>query len=119
MEPQYIKKVQEWVECDNKILKHKQEMKVHQEKKQLLEDDILEYIEAKGLSNIKLAISDGNIKFSKRNTTQPLSMKILRTALESFPEPVNAEAFIAHVAGLLETKQKVSMSRHLNTSESS
>lgn len=113
MDPQHIKKVQEWVECDNKILKYKKAMKEYQDKKQELEDEILEYVEKQNLSSFSLTISDGQIKFAKRSVTQSLSIKTLRTALETYEDNINVESLIRHISSKLETKQKVFMNRRL------
>ncbi len=45
MDIAYIKKVQDWVECDNKILKSKESIKETVEKKKQLEEEIVQYVE--------------------------------------------------------------------------
>lgn len=118
MDIAYIKKVQEWVECDNKILKNKETMKETIEKKKQLEEDIVQYVEDNKYDKLTLNITDGNIKFSKRNVTQPLSMKVLRGILEKYStteEHIDVGNIIKYISESLETKQKVHMAREIKT----
>lgn len=118
MDIEYIRKVQDWVECDNKILKSKDSIKEIVEKKKKLEEEIIQYVEDNKYDKLTLNITDGNIKFSKRNTTQPLSMKVLRTILEKYStseENIDVVAIMKYISESLETKQKVHMSREVNS----
>ena len=120
MDIEYIRKVQDWVECDNKILKSKDSIKEIVEKKKKLEEEIIQYVEDNKYDKLTLNITDGNIKFSKRNTTQPLSMKVLRTLLEKYStseENIDVVAIMKYISESLETKQKVHMSREIKSSQ--
>jgi hypothetical protein len=115
----YIKKIQEWVDCDNKVLKFKEDVKESLEKKKELEDDILQYVEDKKYDKLTLNISDGNIKFSKRTSTQPLSMKTLKNIFENYNNDqdnglVDVSGLMKFISDSLETKQKVHMTRDFN-----
>lgn len=83
MDIAYIKKVQEWVELDNILLKSKEETQDSVDKKKDIEGDILNYVEKHNIE-FNLAISDGHIKFAKRNTNQALSMKVIKTLLGKY-----------------------------------
>lgn len=116
MDISYVKKVQEWVECDNKILKSKEAIKEVVEKKKELEEDIIQYVENNKYDKLTLNITDGAIKFSKRNSTQPLSMKVLRAILQKYcdqEEHIDVAAIMKFVGESLETKQKVCMNREI------
>jgi hypothetical protein len=117
MDITYVKKVQEWVELDNKILKNKDEIKDTVEKKKDLEDDILQYIEENKFDNLSLSISDGNIKFAKKTNTQPLSIKTIKTILEKYKFEKNvaldADDICAFVSSNLEKKSSVFMKRDI------
>jgi L-asparaginase/Glu-tRNA(Gln) amidotransferase subunit D len=120
MDIEYIRKVQDWVECDNKILKSKDSIKEIVEKKKKLEEEIIQYVEDNKYDKLTLNITDGNIKFSKRNTTQPLSMKVLRTLLEKYStseENIDVVAIMKYISESLETKQKVHMSREIKRNQ--
>lgn len=120
MDIEYIRKVQDWVECDNKILKSKDSIKEIVEKKKKLEEEIIQYVEDNKYDKLTLNITDGNIKFSKRNTTQPLSMKVLRALLEKYStseENIDVVAIMKYISESLETKQKVHMSREIKRNQ--
>ena len=113
----YIKKIQEWVELDNKVLKFKEDVKEPIEKKKELEEEILTYVEDNKYDKLTLNISDGNIKFSKRNTTQPLSMKTLKNIFEKYNNEggsLDIGIIMKYISDSLETKQKVYLTRDFN-----
>jgi chromosomal replication initiation ATPase DnaA len=117
MDIQYINKIKSWVECDNVLVKRKADIKDLTDKKKELEEDILQYVEDNKYDKLTINISDGAIKFSKRNITQSLSMKLLKNALESYNENVkeiDVQDIIQHVSEQLETKQKIIMTRDFN-----
>lgn len=116
MEADYISKVQQWVEYDNKIVRNKQTIQEVVEKKKAVEEDILTYIEKNKFDKFTINISDGNIKFSKRNVTQPLSMKVLRNALEKYSaekNDIDVEEILDYVSEALEVKSKYFMKREI------
>ena len=106
MDPEYIKKIQEWVKIDNIILKNKEEVnKFSEEKKdeidkfvqgktpevedllpkaKALEEDILQYVTANKLEKLTVNISDGKIKFHRKITQPSMSMKTISTILDSY-----------------------------------
>jgi hypothetical protein len=117
MDITYVKKVQEWVELDNKIVRNKDEMKETIEKKKDLEDDILQYIEENKFDNLSLSISDGNIKFAKKTNTQPLSIKTIKTLLEKYKVEKNITLDIddvcTFISSNLEKKSSTFMKRDI------
>lgn len=120
MDIAYIKKIQEWVEYDNKVLKYKEDVKEFLEKKKELEEDILTYVEDNKYDKLTLNITDGNIKFSKRNTTQPLSMKTLKSIFERYNDEggsLDVGGLMKYISDSLETKQKVHMTRDFNVKD--
>ena len=118
MDIEYITKIQKWVEMDNRIMKNKEDIKDIIQNKKELEDEILEYVESKKYDKLTVNISDGNIKFAKRNTTQPLSMKTLRVLLDKYigehGSELNTISLIKYISDNLETKQKLVMKREVN-----
>ena len=117
MDTEYVKKIQKWVEYDNVITKYKNDMKDYVDKKKELEDSILEYVEQNKYDKLTVNISDGNIKFSKRNTTQPLSMKTLRHILEKYAtdskKSIDTNQLLDFIQESLETKTKIHMTREI------
>ncbi len=98
-----VKRVQEWVELDNMILKNKEQIQEKVEKKKQLEEEILDYVETNKLENLCLNISDGTIKFCKRTSTQPLSMKTLRQLLEKYNKDKNSSVNINDICDFIAT----------------
>lgn len=114
MDPTYVAKVQEWVVCDNILTKNKEELKKVQDKKKELEEEILTYIEDNKYDKLVINISDGVIKFGKRNITQPLSMKLLRTMLGTYENgALDVDSIMKHIEDSLESKPKSIMKREI------
>jgi len=117
MDLEYIKKVQEWVEIDNKILKSKEENNEIINKKKILEESIIQYVEENNLDNFSLNISDGSIKFSKKTQTQPLSIKIVKQQLEDYSKQknisLNIDEICNHILSNLEKKNQIYMKRNI------
>jgi hypothetical protein len=117
MDLTYVKKVQEWVELDNKVLKNKEQIKDVVEKKKCLEDDIIHYIEESKFDNLNLSISDGNIRFSKKTSTQPLSIKTLKVLLDKYQAEhktsVNVDEICDYIVANLEKKTTMFMKRDI------
>jgi hypothetical protein len=118
MDIEYVKKIQKWVEYDNILTKHKTEMKDVVEKKKELEENILKYVEDNKYDKLTINISDGNIKFSKRNVTQPLSMKTLKIILDKYNsehQSLDVPEILKYIDDSLEVKKKILMSREISS----
>jgi hypothetical protein len=119
MDIEYVKKIQKWVEYDNKITKFKDDMKEYVDKKKEIEETILEYVEKNNYDKLTINISDGNIKFSKRNTTQPLSMRTLKNIFEKYSstnkKELDTNDLLNFIQESLETKTKIHMNREIKT----
>jgi hypothetical protein len=98
MDTEYISKVKKWVDIDNQILrtqekvkhhfdaveKNKEELKPLAEKKKEIEDDIITYIESNKLEKLTVNITDGTIKFGKKTSQQPITLKLLKFLLDKY-----------------------------------
>lgn len=84
MNSTYVEKVKDWVVLDNEILRHKESVEEAVEKKKMIEEDVLKYVEENQFEHLTLTISDGSIKFGKKTTTQPLSIKTLKILLDKY-----------------------------------
>lgn len=116
MDLEYIQKVKEWVEMDNQILSNKEQIKDVVERKKELEEEILTYIEHNKFDNLSLNISDGTIKFSKRNTSQPLSMRTLRIILNKYSHEkttIDVDGICEFISTNLEKKTSIGMKRDI------
>lgn len=116
MDLHYIKRVQEWVEIDNKLLKNKEEVKEFIERKKELEEDIIKYVENSKLDNLCLTITDGTIKFAKKSQTQGLSMRIIKLILEKYnidKSVINIDEVCEYISSNLEKKNQIYMKRDI------
>ena len=126
MNNQYVQKVQEWVVLDNKAIDVKNRIKEIQEthkelfnQKDELEKEIVEYVNSNKLDAITIRTTDGNIKFSKKNPAQPVTLKLVKSLMVDFCKSQGQEAtavcegLFVYMSENLEKKQKVSMVRKI------
>lgn len=117
MDINYMKKIQDWVKLDNTIMHNKEEIHIVSERKKELEDDITSYVEKNKLDNLTLNITDGFIKFSKRTTTQSLSIKVIKLLLDKYSteynQNLNIDEICDYLTANLEKKQTISMKRDI------
>lgn len=117
MDTDYIRRVQEWVALDNKILKNKEDFKEAVERKKQLEDEIIKYVEDNKFDSLTLAITGGNVQFAKKTSTQSLTMKLIRNLLEQYAdekeENVDVEDICDFITSKLEKKSQVYMKRSM------
>lgn len=116
MEHQYVEKMTEWLELDNKAMKLKEQLQEVAEEKKGIEEEILKYVEDNGLDKITVNISDGSLKFPKRTTQQSISLKYLKTTLSKYSEQkqgVDADELYKFLISNLETKTKMVIKRDI------
>ena len=117
MDSVVVKKVQRWVELDNKIEVKKIKMKEYQDEKKDLEDAIVDYIDSYDKKNLQINTSDGYINFTDNKQTQMLTLKFLRESLNAFfesqPSEVTAGVIMDFVLKNREVKTKLVMRRHI------
>jgi hypothetical protein len=116
MDLSYVKKIQSWVELDNKMLKNKVDMKDVTEEKKVLETEIMEYVEKNNLQSLSISITDGDIKFQKKTTTQVITMKLLKNVLREYLvdhklQSGNVDEFCDYFSKKLESKVSYTMKR--------
>lgn len=122
MDAEYIRKVQEWVQVDNKVRRIKESIKALEDKELFdkrdeLERDITEHVMKTRMEQLTINISDGQIKFSKTNSKAPLTMKALRSLLESYKTQKGAACsldvndLMDYVQENIETKTKIAIKR--------
>ena len=117
MDPEHIRKIKQWVEYDNALIQYKHDIKDTSERKKELEESITKYIESQKLDKLVVNITDGCIKFGRRNVTQPLSMKTLRSILQSYAmqhQSIDVDEIIKFVGESLEVKLKTTMTREFS-----
>ena len=73
--------IQQWVSIDNQMKQLTDQVKILRDKKNTLNDAILNHVDNSNLSNSMIQISDGKIKFIRTKDTQVLTFKYLETCL--------------------------------------
>lgn len=115
-----IKLVKKWVDYDNVIEIKKTKLKDIQDKKKVVEDEILEYVEENDLKNLHINITDGNIKFSETKSNQMITQKYLKDAIESFFQNhtgsnINPKALYDYIMTNRETKTRLCIKRNITS----
>lgn len=122
MDKSHVESIQEWVDIDNKLLKHKEETKDLIERKKELETDILLYVEENKLDNLSLSITDGTIKFAKKTQTQILSIRTIKLIIEKYNNDnkklkpdllINIDNLCEYISLNLEKKNQLYMKRNI------
>lgn len=132
MDSTYITKIQKWVELDNQILRSQESVKVHTEalnknkdevativeEKKKVENDILEYIQKNSFDKLTINIGDGAIKFGKKTSQQPLTLKTLKSLLDKWSETnknnVDTNKLYDFIVDNLDKKTAIFMKRELH-----
>ena len=120
MNERCIQLVKKWVDLDNVIEIKKTKLKDVQDKKKIVEEEILEYVEENDLKNLHINITDGNIKFTETKNTQMITQKYLKDSLESFFQnhsgsSVNPKALYDYIMANRETKTKLCIKRNITS----
>jgi hypothetical protein len=84
MDEQTKQRIVEWVDTDNIIRTRKEKLKLLYDKKAKLENEIKTYVKRNNLTDFKIRISDGHIRFTEKNNLQAISQKYLKESLEDF-----------------------------------
>jgi hypothetical protein len=114
MDTTYIDKMKDWIDLDNKTIELKEKLNEIANKKKELEDDITKYIEDNNFEKITVDVDDGHLKFQKRNTTQTISLKYLKSTLLKYheeKEEINIDGIYDFLSSNLETKSKIYIKR--------
>jgi len=121
MDPNTIKKVQKWVELDNKIEMKKMKLKEYVDEKKDLEEDIIDFVTKHDKKNLQINTSDGQINFIEQKSTQLLTVKYLKEALTAYfeqhqtLETADVKSILDFICSNREIKQKVVMKRHITS----
>ena len=73
--------IQQWVSMDNQIKLLNEKVKDLRDKRNSLEENIIEYANSNNLSNSTIQISDGKLKFAITRTSEPLTFKYIEKTL--------------------------------------
>jgi hypothetical protein len=97
--------IQQWVLVDNKMKILNEQIKQLRDRKNSLEQGIINYASSHNLSNSAIEISDGKLKFTNTKVTQPLTFTYVEKTLgEIIHDEVKVKQIIAHLKQKRESK---------------
>jgi len=73
--------IQQWVSIDNQLKQFNEKAKEMREKRNALEQNIINYASSNNLSNTPIQISDGKLKFANTRVPEPITFKYLEKTL--------------------------------------
>ena len=73
--------IKQWVNIDNQIKAHNNQIKELRQTKNKLTDNIIGYVETNSLDDAIVEITDGNLKFQNVKHTSPLTFTFLEKCL--------------------------------------
>jgi hypothetical protein len=73
--------IQQWVQLDNQIKQLNQQIREIRDKRDVLEQNIVNYASSNNLSNSTVKISDGRLRFTNTKVPEPLTFKYLEKTL--------------------------------------
>jgi len=108
-------KIKDWVLLDNKIHNLNEELKNLKERKDLLNNDINNYMNTNNLTNNTIKINNGYLKLTQTKNTQTLTFKYLENCLKEIiknEEQVNT--IINYIKNKREITYNTSLKRYYN-----
>ena len=99
--------IQQWVSTDNQLKVLNEQVKALREKRKNLTDSILDQASKNNFENATITISDGRLKFTTTNVTEPLTYKFLETNLGGI---IKNQDQVATIIQYLKQKRAVKVS---------
>ena len=97
--------IKNWVVLDNKIKAINNQLNDLKSEKNKYNNSIIEYIANNNLDNVTINISDGKLKFSNTNYSQPLTYKYIYICLNNyFNDQDKADKIIEYIKSQRTTK---------------
>lgn len=77
----FVSNIQKWVIMDSQIKLMNDKIKKARELKHTLLENITKYVETNNIENVKIEISDGELKFYEKREYQPISFGYVEESL--------------------------------------
>ena len=107
--------IQQWVTLDNQLKQINEKTKELREKRNKLEENILQYASSNNLSQSVVNISDGKLKFTQTRVQEPLTFKYLeRTLSEVIKNESQVKIIMEHIRQKRENKLVPEIKRFYN-----
>ena len=115
MSDEFTNMIKEWVTIDNELRELSLKTKSLREKKNNLNNNVINYIENNNLDNAIIKISDGTLKFNYTNISQPLTFKYINECLSDIINDKNqVEAIINYIKNKRNVKSIMDIKRNYN-----
>jgi hypothetical protein len=96
--------IQQWVQLDNQIKQLNEKIREIRDKRNTLEQNIVNYASTNNLSNSTVKISDGRLRFTNTRIPEPLTFKYLEKTLS---EVIKNESQISLIMEHIKQKRAV------------
>ena len=104
--------IQHWVEIDNTIRRHNEELKMLRNERNELSSGIMKIATESNLLHKTIEISDGKLRFQTTNTKSPLTLKYIKKCLmEKIESESNVNVLMDYIKDNRETKQNRDIKR--------
>ena len=115
MSNEFTNMIKEWVTIDNELRELSLKSKSLREKKNNVNNNVINYIENNNLDNAIIKISDGTLKFNYTNISQPLTFKYINECLNDIINDKNqVEAIINYIKNKRNVKSIMDIKRNYN-----
>lgn len=107
--------IKEWVTIDNELRQLNLKTKSLREKKNIINNNVISYIENNNLDNPIIKISDGTLKFNHTNISQPLTFKYINDCLNDIiKDKEQVQIIINHIKNKRNIKSVMDIKRNYN-----
>lgn len=104
----FEKSIQSWVSLDNQLKILNNQTKELREKRNLISNSIIKYVQTNRLDNSVVEISDGQLRFANINSQQTLTFKFLENTLKELYTDNEVKKIIDYI------KSKRSVQQHMD-----
>lgn len=104
----FEKSIQSWVSLDNQLKILNNQTKELREKRNLVSNSIIKYVQTNRLDNSVVEISDGQLRFANINSQQTLTFKFLENTLKELYTDNEVKKIIDYI------KSKRSVQQHMD-----
>jgi len=102
--------IKTWLNYDNKIIKLKEEIALLTENKNIINNNILDYINSNNLDNCTINISDGKLKVVEIKHTSSLTFKFIKECLF---DCINNEKQVDLIINYIKNKRDIKILKNI------
>tara|TARA_B100000282_G_C31734461_1_gene492656 strand:+ start:2648 stop:2989 length:342 start_codon:yes stop_codon:yes gene_type:complete len=107
----FEKNIQSWVSLDNELKILNNKTRELREKRNLVSDSIIKYVQTNRLDNSVVEISDGQLRFANVNSQQTLTFKFLENTLKELYTDNEVKKIINYIKSKRNVQQHMDIKR--------